>query len=627
MYPQTVTFTCSGADHTPPIPDEVITNAFTVTVTPHPDAPSAPRAPDAPDVPLTAAAGSLTVKWKTPSNLGDPSSLSAYHVRHRVKAGPGAWLPDVDGAEVMLANNNQAAPGSYTISGLAAVEYEVEVRATNGNISPWYSAGSETPLFVQATVAFADTELRVGEGVSTPEIGDPGLRVLGVRVTLQLSRPALAALTAVITPTNVTASDADYTRAPITINIAAGASSASGNLLITNDAFPEPDETLTLAITTAPDGFSATGAADATVTIIDNNRATARIAFHAGAAFSRSQFTLQIAEDVPGGLIMVPVAISHIPEVDAEFAIDIEDGGTATLQTDDPGDFIHLSQTLTFPAGDATLTRNAEFSLTDDNLVEGNEIFRIRIRAAGTSGTNPAAAGYAYSDLYRRHPDGSSAAITITDDDSDDARLSGLSAEAGGAALPLTPSAFAAGTRTYTAMAATDAARAEILPVVNHENATYTVNNLAPDNPGEAVAVDLAHGVNAILVVVTADDALTTATYTLRITRSSTAATAPQTVSLVPEAGGIAAAWDAPLSNGGSAVSGWRIRWREAVQSGAENPWQDEDGDQENGHLLADADARAYTIAGLTDAAEYDVEAAAITDFGIGLWSAAQSAV
>jgi len=244
MYPQTVTFTCSGADHTPPIPDEVITNAFTVTVTLHPDAPSAPRAADAPDVPLTAAAGSLTVKWKTPSNLGDPSSLSAYHVRHRVKAGPGAWLPNSGGAEVMLANNNQAAPGSYTISGLAAVEYEVEVRATNGNVGPWYSAGSETPLFLQATVAFADTELRVGEGVSTPKIDDPGLRVLGVRVTLQLSRPAQAALTAVITPTNVTASDADYTRAPITVNFAAGASSASGNLLITNDAFPEPDETL-----------------------------------------------------------------------------------------------------------------------------------------------------------------------------------------------------------------------------------------------------------------------------------------------------------------------------------------------------------------------------------------------
>ncbi|MGR3984994.1 MAG: cadherin-like beta sandwich domain-containing protein, partial [Gammaproteobacteria bacterium] len=209
-----------------------------------------------------------------------------------------------------------------------------------------------------------------------------------------------------------------------------------------------------------------------------------------------------------------------------------------------------------------------------------------------------------------------------------DASLSGLTAAAGGQMLRLTP-AFASGKYTYTAMVATAALTAQITALVSNSGASHRVNGNAPANPGDAVAVALSIGDTSIEIVVTADDGNSMRTYALVIARPEGRAGMPQNVALTPALGSIAVAWELPLFSGVATLADchWRIRWRVAVPSGAENPWQDEDGDQENGHLVTNPAARGYTITSLTDGVEYDVQVAGVTSFGIGLWSAAQSAV
>ncbi|MGR3913092.1 MAG: cadherin-like beta sandwich domain-containing protein, partial [Gammaproteobacteria bacterium] len=194
--------------------------------------------------------------------------------------------------------------------------------------------------------------------------------------------------------------------------------------------------------------------------------------------------------------------------------------------------------------------------------------------------------------------------------------------------LPLSPK-FASNTYSYTAKAETPMLSVEVSAVPNNPGATYSVNGETPASAGKAIVVDLPIGDTDIKVVVTASSGGGMRTYALTVTRPEGAAGAPQNVVLTPEAGRIALAWELPLYSGISDLVGclWRIRWRVAADGGAENAWQDKNGAQENGYLVATPSARSYIIENLTAGVAYDVQIAGETDWGIGLWSDAQRAV
>ena len=110
--------------------------------------------------------------------------------------------------------------------------------------------------------------------------------------------------------------------------------------------------------------------------------------------------------------------------------------------------------------------------------------------------------------------------------ESSDATLSGLELnDDGGAAVTLTP-AFASVTRNYTASVAHDVVEVTIIPTVNESNATYEIQDgsatalVDADANEDDFQVEVAKGANSIKVVVTAEDALTTRTYTVAVTRA-----------------------------------------------------------------------------------------------------------
>ncbi|MDA7995922.1 MAG: fibronectin type III domain-containing protein, partial [Gammaproteobacteria bacterium] len=79
--------------------------------------------------------------------------------------------------------------------------------------------------------------------------------------------------------------------------------------------------------------------------------------------------------------------------------------------------------------------------------------------------------------------------------------------------------------------------------------------------------------------------------------------------------GRIAASWNAPADNGGSAISGYKIRWKLG------GDWLNE-----NGAAGESASGNSHTIRELTTGAAYTVQVAAVNVEGAGEWSAEQTA-
>ena len=70
--------------------------------------------------------------------------------------------------------------------------------------------------------------------------------------------------------------------------------------------------------------------------------------------------------------------------------------------------------------------------------------------------------------------------------------------------------------------------------------------------------------------------------------------------------GELTVAWDAPLGNGGSAITGYKVQWKEADTPNWNSPSEEPD------------DASPYTIENLTNGTRYDVRVLAVNDVGDG---------
>ena len=107
--------------------------------------------------------------------------------------------------------------------------------------------------------------------------------------------------------------------------------------------------------------------------------------------------------------------------------------------------------------------------------------------------------------------------LTVTRSQSADATLSALSLSSGS----LNPS-FSAGNSAYTVSLANTANSITVTPLVNEATATVTVNGIAVPAGSASAAISMNVGVNAITIVVTAQNG-TTKTYDLTLTRAQSA--------------------------------------------------------------------------------------------------------
>jgi hypothetical protein len=189
------------------------------------------------------------------------------------------------------------------------------------------------------------------------------------------------------------ASVADYTPATGTIDFAAGETTKTFDVTISNDGTAEANETVNLAL-----GLNATTVATSQLSIIDNDNPKASVQF--------SDVAYSVDEDA--GTATVTVTLSHA--VDADVTVDYATSdGTAMNGVGQTFDYTATSGTLTFigntnNGGTGQTQKTFTIAITDDPDPEDPETINLALTNASPTGSAVAGAP-------------SSATLTIADDD------------------------------------------------------------------------------------------------------------------------------------------------------------------------------------------------------------------
>ena len=201
------------------------------------------------------------------------------------------------------------------------------------------------------------------------------------------------------------ASSADTGTTPSTVTVAVNTKTATLTIPLASDDLVEGDETFTATLSTAVTGWSAASSgASGTVTIEDDDDDDAKVAFGSSAT-GTDKYTASVAENVSGGTLNVPVTVSDLPGASTTFAIEVLNTGTATEGTD----YSITTKSVTFgPTG--SKTKNVVVTITNDSVLEPDEMIELRIRAADDPVTAP-------EDRYARDANGALATVTITNDE------------------------------------------------------------------------------------------------------------------------------------------------------------------------------------------------------------------
>ncbi|MCI0462855.1 MAG: DNRLRE domain-containing protein, partial [Gemmataceae bacterium] len=192
----------------------------------------------------------------------------------------------------------------------------------------------------------------------------------------------------------------DYTATSGTLTFAAGVTSQTFTVPITNDTTLEPNETFQLALNNPTGGASVGEIPDATATILDND---------GPGALQLSAATSTVAENVTGGTITITVSRSGGSGGAVTVAYATSNGSATAGQ-----DYTATSGSLSFAAGETSKTFT--IPILDDSVDELNETFRITL----TTPTGGATLG-----------NQTSAVVTITDNEPSFMLQQGLNGYAG----------------------------------------------------------------------------------------------------------------------------------------------------------------------------------------------------
>ena len=283
----------------------------------------------------------------------------------------------------------------------------VAADATVDDLGDYY-ARDAAGATATVTVTSADPQKAYALYYSAASVTEGG----NAELTLKLSENApTGGLAFTVTPTYASgagkAAAADLSSPPAKVKVAENQQTATLSIPIAADGLVEDTETFTVTVTADDAGWSlASGRVnEATITIEDDDRANAKIAFGSDAA-STTKYTATVSEAVSGGTLNVPVTVSHLPGASTTFTVELLSGGTAT----EGSDFSIATKSVTFGPSDSSKTKNVAITLTDDSDYEKNETIKLRIVAADDPVDD-------LGDHYGRHSAGATATITVTSDE------------------------------------------------------------------------------------------------------------------------------------------------------------------------------------------------------------------
>ena len=351
-----------------------------------------------------------------------------------------ASIVSVSPATLTFTSTNYSMAQSFAVMGVNTGTHTVSHTASSTDTN------YEGITIDKVTVTVTEPANKTIEVSSTASVTEAAGATADLTVTLGENAPTGGLVVDVSYGFSGTAETADTGTRPSAVTVAAGSMTATVSVPINNDALVEDNETFTVTVapstaaTTA--GWAVTsGKSQATITITDDDRSNAAIAFGSSAT-GTSKYTVSVAENVAAGHVDVPITISHSPESNTTFAVYFVSNPTESRPATRSTDFtVPTAATvvsnpianITFSpsTNDADRTKNVRIGLVDDNLVEFSETIEITI---GDADSTPDDLG----DHYDRNAMSRLATVTVTDEDSDEAKIAFGTSAAGTAAHDIT---------------------------------------------------------------------------------------------------------------------------------------------------------------------------------------------
>ena len=502
---------------------------------------------------------------------------------------------------------------------------------TVSSVTVGVSDNDEAPKAV--TVAFEHGSYTVSEGSS-------------VTVTATLSADPERTVTIPITKTNQSgATSADYSGVPASVVFNSGDTSKTFTFSATSDTIDDDGESVKLTFGTLPTGVSEGTTKETVVSITDDDVPSVSANF-GSATYSVDETDDQTTMDVNESQATVTVTLSADPErtvtipitktnqsgaTSADYSgvpasVVFNSGDTsktftfsATADTiDDDGESVDLGFG-TLPAGvTAGTTSTASVSITDDDAtmltITPNQTTRVY---GGTEDLGFSVGGLVDGDTAAQVVSGDKLSRTAGNDAGGyTLSLGGLSIKSAFTdkyALPTAPastsytitkreisaiSGVAADSRDWdgTTAATFDTSGATGTGVLTGELDDFREGGLVVTGSFPEAAKTAA-GTHTISVAYSLQDngSFKAGNYTIAMsaqsgsligTLNAVVPGAPQSVAAAAGPQKLTATWTAPASNGGSAITGYRVRWRTAQVGeqgdqdyAAAGNWQDEDGE------------------------------------------------
>ena len=304
-----------------------------------------PLAPDAPVVTtIMDIPDSLIVEWTQPDNTDRPA-ITGYDLRYR-KTTENAWIAGPGDESGLMA---------FILNLVEDTEYEVQVRATNGEgDSPWSQSGTGTTDALPA-LSFVSVNVEVAE--------NEGVGMVGV----ELDRTSLDMITVDYQTQDSTAvAGVDYTATMGTLTFAPGVTSQAITIpILDNDTFEAG----------APGSFRVMLGNPAGATL-DPSSAVATVSIRDDEGVPMASIADVTAGE--GGTMRLTLTLDHPSSLDTAYGATAGDiGGTATRGVDYEDDFLTGgSVSFTVPAGDLSAT--LAITITDDMVAEDDETITIR---------------------------------------------------------------------------------------------------------------------------------------------------------------------------------------------------------------------------------------------------------
>ena len=314
---------------------------------------TAPSAPS--NLSASFVSGVENLSWAAASDWLTPAAALTYNLR--VGTTPGGSqivspLSLANGTRLVPKDGNVGERTSYGITGLAGGTYYWSVQAVDSGFagSPFASEGTFTvpESFALSSSAYYASE---GDGTATVTINRTGSTVGSASVH-------------VATADGTATAGSDYTAVSQTVTFAAGESSKTVSIPITDDSLAEGNETVSLSLTSPSTGATLGTPSSATLTIVDNDR-----------AFAFSLATYSVGEAGPSATVTINRIGSTVGTDSVHFATA---NGTATAGSD----YTAVSQTVSFSPGETQKT--VSIPITDDSLVEGDETVSLTLSSPST---------------------------------------------------------------------------------------------------------------------------------------------------------------------------------------------------------------------------------------------------